>query len=139
MFLEWMGRTQLKVGDPFEVQLILESQKPIAGIAGLLSFDNRALQVVSVSESDYLKQGGAKTTFISEVDPTGKISFRGARITDNGSGGAKGPDIIATIHFRAIAPSDGALVKVINIAPVDAAGRTVSAPSLAPHVIRIQK
>jgi len=139
MYIEWMGRTQLKVGDPFEVQLIMESKQPVTAIAAAIGFDTRALQVVGVSESAFLKQGGAKTTFFSQVDPSGQISFQGARLPGTSSSDAMTPDVIATIHFRALAPSDGALVKLLSMTSTDAAGRTLTASPLTPHVVRIQR
>jgi general secretion pathway protein D len=139
MFIEWMGRTQLKVGDPFDVQIIMESKKPVAAITASLGFDTSAMQLVGIEESDFLKQGGAQTTFDSQVDATGKISLKARRIADNGSGGATTPATMATLHFRAMAPSEGALVKLLTMIPVDAAGHALATPEVTPHVVRIQK
>ena len=139
MFIEWMGRTQLKVGDPFDVQIIMESKKPVAAITASLGFDTSAMQLVGIEESDFLKQGGAQTTFDSQVDATGKVSLKARRIADNGSGGATAPATMATLHFRAMAPSEGALVKLLTMTPVDAAGHALATPEVTPHVVRIQK
>lgn len=139
MFIEWMGRTQLKVGDNFDVQMIMESKQPVAGITASLGYDTKALQLVGVEESEFLKQGGVQTTFESQADATGKISLKAKRITDNGTGGATMPGSVATFHFRAQAQSDGALVKLLTITPVDAAGHALATPEVTPHVIWIQK
>ncbi|MGZ3236694.1 MAG: secretin N-terminal domain-containing protein, partial [Burkholderiaceae bacterium] len=139
MFIEWMGRTQLKVGDNFDVQMIMESKKPVANITASFGYDTKAMQLVGVEESDFLKQGAVQTTFDSQADATGKISITAKRITDNGSGGATMPGGVATFHFRALAPSDGALVKLLTLTPVDAAGHALATPEVTPHVVWIQK
>jgi len=139
MFVEWMGRTQLKVGDNFDVQMIMESKQPVAGITASLGYDTKAMQLVGVEENDFLKQGGVQTVFDSQADATGKISLKTKRITDNGSGGATMPGNVMTLHFRALAPSDGALVKLLTLTPVDAAGHALATPEVTPHVVWIQK
>lgn len=139
MAAEWMGSTQFKVGDTVEVQLVMESKQPLANVAATFGFDNRALQLIGVAESDFLKQGGAQTTFASEVDPSGKISVKGARIGDSAATGATGPGFLATLKFRAVAPSDAAQVQLLKFAPTDIAGQPVAMSMPAPHVLRIQK
>jgi general secretion pathway protein D len=139
MFIEWMGRTQLKVGDNFDVQMIMESRKPVAGITASLSYDPKAMQLTGVEEGDFLKRNGVQTVFESQADPSGKILLKTKRTTDDGSGGATTRGNVATLHFRALAPSEGAQVKLPSIAPVDAAGHALPTPEVGAHVLTIQK
>jgi general secretion pathway protein D len=139
VFLQWAGPSVLKVGDPFDMKLVLESQQPVSDLAMTVGFDTKALQVTGVTEGDFLKQGGAQTTFASQVDPGGQVVIKAKRASDGGLGGASGPGPVATISFRAIAPADSAKVQLNALTPADANGKAIATPSLAPYSIRIQK
>lgn len=133
--LRWQGPVQAKVGDTIAMQLLMQSDDPITGLPMAVGFDNRALQVIGITEGDFLKQGGAQSTFTSRVDPNGQILMTGTR---SGDGGATNSGTVATLSFRAIAPSAGSRIQLLTVAPVGVAGRSVAVPSAAPHTIQIQ-
>ncbi|HEY8102397.1 MAG TPA: secretin N-terminal domain-containing protein [Burkholderiaceae bacterium] len=133
--LQWQGPTQVKKGDAFSVQLIMQSDIPVNSLPLIVGFDNTALQVTSISEGIFLKQGGAKTNFTSRVDPSGQILITDTR-TD--TGGATSPGTVATINFIAIAPTNSTRVQLLSAAPIDLSGRAVSTSLPVPQSIQIQ-
>ncbi len=69
--MQWQGPPVVRVGENFSLQLVLRSDQPIASVPLALGFDPKQVQVVSVTEGDFLKQGGAQTVFTSKIEPSG--------------------------------------------------------------------
>lgn len=133
--LAWQGPEKVKVGDVFAVQLIMQSGQPMMSLPLALGFDARSMQVVSVTEGDFLKQGGASTSFSSRVDPSGQIVLTASR---SGDSGATGSGVVATVNLRATAAaSSDARVQLLTAAPVAQGGKAVSVPLPSPLVIGI--
>lgn len=133
--LKWLGPNDLKVGDTFAMQLVIQSDQPIVSIPLAIGFDSRVFQVTSINEGDFLKQGNAQTGFTSRVDPNGQILITGTRA---GNSGATASGVIATVNFK-ITASSGAesRLQLLTIAPVVLGGKNINAPLPLPHVIRI--
>lgn len=133
--LRWQGPTQLKVGSAFALQLQMQSEQAVTSIPMVVGYNSRDLQVLSVTEGDFLKQGGAQTKFTSRVDPNGQILMTGTR---TGNGGATALGTIATVTFRALAPADASNIELVAISPIGAGGSAVSVSPPSPHVVQIQ-
>jgi general secretion pathway protein D len=133
--LRWQGPTALRVGDTFAVQLLMQADQPVVSIPMAIGFDPRVLQVVSITEGDFLKQNGAQTSFTSRVDPNGQILMTGTRA---GESGATTLGNIATLNLRVTsAATPEARLQVLTVAPIALGGRGVTAPLPLPHVITI--
>ena len=133
--LSWQGPTQLKVGDSFAVQLTMQADQPVVSIPMAVGFDPRILQVVSVLEGEFLKQGGAQTSFTSRVDPNGQILMTGTRAGDSG---ATALGSVATINLRVVAaPTPETRLQLLTISPIVLGGRGISAPLPLPHTISV--
>ena len=133
--LRWQGPTELKVGDTFAVQLMMQSDQPIVSLPMAVGFDARVLQLSSVAEGDFLKQGGAQTSFTSRVEPTGQVLMTGTRAGDTGAT-ALGP--VATLNFRVVgASSPETRLQLLTISPIVLGGRSITTPLPSPHVIRL--
>ena len=133
--LGWQGPTQLKVGDSFAVQLTMQADQPVVSIPMAVGFDPRMLQVVSVTEGDFLKQGGAQTSFTSRVDPNGQILMTGTRAGDSG---ATALGSVATVNLRVVAaPTPETRLQLLTISPIVLGGRGISAPLPLPHTISV--
>lgn len=133
--LRWQGPAQASISTDFSMQLIMQSDQPVTSLPLAIGFDSKLLQVTGVVEGDFLKQGGAQTSFSSRVDPNGQILLTSTRSGDNG---ATTVGTVATISFRPIAASEAARVQILTAAPTGLAGRPVPASRPAPHVLRIQ-
>jgi general secretion pathway protein D len=119
--LRWQGPADLKLGDAFTVQLLMQSDQPIVSLPMAVSFDARALQVVSVTEGDFLRQSGAQTSFATRVDPSGQILITGTRA---GNAGATVPGTVATINFKVISAAEPLTrVQLLTVAPIALGGR----------------
>jgi general secretion pathway protein D len=133
--IKWQGPTQIKVGDVFAVQLVMQADQPVVSIPLAIGFDTKTLQITSVSEGEFLKQGGAQTSFASRVDPSGQILITGTR---SGETGATSPGVFATINLKAIAANTtGSRMQLLTISPVVLGGKSINAPAPAPHLITI--
>ena len=133
--LGWQGPTRIKVGEAFSVQLMMQADQQVVSVPMAVGFDARTLQVTSVVEGSFLKQGGAQTSFTSRIDPSGQILMTGTRAGDSG---ATSLSSVATINLRAIAaPTSESRLQLLTISPVVLGGRGISAPLPAPHVITI--
>ncbi len=134
-FLRWQGPSALKAGDSFALQLIMQSDQPVSGLPLIVGFDTKVLEIVSVLEGDFLRQGGVQTSFTSRIDPAGQVLITGAR---SGDSGASAIGAIVTLNFRVTAAaSPETRIQLLSISPVALGGRAIVAPLPLPHVIKI--
>ncbi len=134
--LSWQGPPQLKVGDNFTAQLIMSADQPLISAPLSIGFDPRAIQVVSVVEGDFLRQGGAQTSFNSRIDPAGQVIIAASRATDTG---ATAPGAVVTLNLKVIgAPSAETRLQLLAINPTATGGRPVTAPLPTPLVVVLQ-
>ncbi|HNO13960.1 MAG TPA: secretin N-terminal domain-containing protein [Accumulibacter sp.] len=131
--LLWQGPTQIRVGDSFALQLVMQTDRPVVSVPLAIGFDPRLLQVANVSEGGFLKQGGVQTSFTYRIDPGGQVLMTATR---SGDGGATVPDTLATINFRALA-AGAARVELITIAPVASGGSTINPTLPGAHAVTI--
>lgn len=85
--LQWHGPAQVKSGETFTLQLAVQSAVPLESLPVVVGFDPQLVQVVDVGEGDFLRQGGAATTFFSRVDASVQIAIAAAR-SGGGTGGS---------------------------------------------------
>ena len=133
--LRWQGSVQLKLGDIFALQLLMQSDQPVVSVPMVVAFDPSVLQVNSVTEGNFLRQGGGQASFSSRVDPSGQILMTG---TISGSAGATAVGALASINFRVVAATTPETqIQLLTAAPIGLGGTSIAAPLPAPHVIRI--
>ena len=114
---------------------MMQSDQPIVSLPMAVGFDARVLQVNLVAEGDFLKQGGAQTSFTSRIDPAGQVLMTGTRVGDTG---ATTSGSVATLNFRVVgASSPETRLQLLTISPIVLGGRSISAPLPLPHVIRL--
>jgi general secretion pathway protein D len=66
--LSWRAPNEVRAGEQFSVVLDVSSEAPMKGMPLLVSFDPSVLQLASVREGSFFKQGGVKTSFSQRVD-----------------------------------------------------------------------
>lgn len=134
--LAWQAPAQAKVGEQFSAVLRVTSQQAVRGMPVLVGFDPQALQVVSVQEGDFFKQGNGGTNFSQRVDPAqGKVFV--ALVRQSGAGndaGINGTGALVTITFKALKATPLAKVQLLSATPEPA-----SAPVAMPveHIVRL--
>jgi general secretion pathway protein D len=131
----WDGPTSAKLGESFALQLSIQSEQPILSIPMAVGFDPKVLQVTSVSEGDFLRQGSAPTSFTSRIDPNGQVVVTVIRTADTG---ATSLGAVAILNFKVIAaPSAQTAIQLLSIAPTVVGGRTISIPLPLPQTIQL--
>lgn len=133
--LSWRAPATVKVGQEFKVELVVKSDGPLRGLPMQLSFDPVALEVVSVQEGPFLKQGGEKTSFAHNVDRTNGRVFVG--ITRSGSEGARGEDGLVTVVFRAKAAKPKSEIRMVAATPVAAGAGAITIALPQPQVLAV--
>lgn len=129
------GPAQAKVGSIFTVRVAIEPGEPVTSIPLALSFDPKALEVVSVTEGDFLKQGGSATNFSHRVDRGSGQIF--ATITRTAKEGASTPGQVLEIAFRPLTTVAASRLVVSAVAPISVSGRAANAAPPAPLSIAI--
>ena len=133
--LRWDGPAQLRFGDSFALQLLVQAGQPVFNVPLAVGFDPRALQVLSVTEGDFLRQGGGQTGFTSRIDSNGQVLLTGSRAGDSG---ATATGSFATITFRvAAAPGTETRVQLLNAGLTGAGGSAITTVLPQPHLIRL--
>ncbi|MFM0739231.1 secretin N-terminal domain-containing protein [Paraburkholderia xenovorans] len=119
------GPPQVKTGDSVTVSLSMSADQPVASASSIVGFDATKLQFVGVTEGDFLKQGGAPTSFSSRVS-TGQV-----QLSDSVQGGlgAASTGTYAVLTFRALAPVSQTAIK---ITPGSVVGLTGTPITLTP-------
>jgi len=116
--LSWQSPVQIKLGEQFSAVLRVNTQVALRGLPLLVGFDPQFLQVVSVQEGDFFKQGGAAISFSQRIDPAqGKVFVatvrQGAAGSDPGINGTGG---LVTVTFKAI-KAGAARVQLLSASP----------------------
>ena len=132
--LQWQGPPNVKVGESFSLQLVMRSEQPVASLPLAIGFNSKVLQVIGVTEGEFLKQGGAQTIFTSKIDANGQVLVTATRQ----AGGASESGAVVTFTFRALAASDNSRVQLLTIAPVAANGQGMVSALPAPYSIQVR-
>lgn len=135
--LTWQAPAQVKVGEQFSTVLHINSQQALHGMPVLVGFDPQILQVVSVKEGDFFKQGNAQTNFSQRIDPVqGKVFVALVRQSSTGNdSGINGMGGLVTITFKAIKAAPMAKVQLLSATPEPAIAVPVAVP--VEHVLRL--
>ena len=122
--LSWQGATQAKVGSTFVAQLMLQSGEPVSSVPMAIGFDPKVLEVVTIAEGDFLKQGGSATNFSHRVDAgAGQIFATANRAAP---GGASGSGTLLNITFKALAAAAATGPQVLSLVAIGLNGRPVA-------------
>jgi general secretion pathway protein D len=135
--LAWQAPAQVRVGEQFSAVLRVNSQDALRGMPVLMGFDPQVLQVVSVQEGDFFKQGNGQTSFSQRVDPAqGKVFV--ALVRQSGSGtdaGINGAGGLVTVTFKALKTVPAGKLQLLSATPEPAPAAPVAVP--VEHTIRV--
>jgi general secretion pathway protein D len=121
--LHLQGPTQVKMGQTFTILLNIQPGEPVSGIPLALTFNPGVLEVISVTEGDFLKQGNGATDFSQRIDRNSGQIF--ASVIRSDKGGAAKPGNVIAIEFKAISPANAAPIKVTTVAPSNINGLAI--------------
>lgn len=112
--LSWDGPSQVRAGELFAAVLRLTSSTPLSALPLLIGYDPAVVQVASVLEGDFLRQGGGQTAFSNRVDPiTGRVFLGDVRQ----NGAVNGAGSVVTIQFKALQSGTQAKIRLLSITP----------------------
>jgi len=93
--------------------LNLASEQAVSSLPVLIGYDHTALQAVTVTEGDFLKQNNAQTQFSQRVDQAaGRIFVGMGRAAGEG---AKGAGSILSVTFKPLQPAAQAQVQLLAL------------------------
>src|SRR5262249_49924614 len=91
----------------FSIDVLIMQADNVGHVPFYLSYDPAVLAFQGAVEGDFLKSGGAQTSFQQANTPPGTLIFGCSRLGT--SGGASGSGRIATITFKALKAGQSAL------------------------------
>jgi general secretion pathway protein D len=117
------GPPQVKVGDSVTMALLMQADQPVASVSATVNYDSTKLQFTGVVEGDFLKQGGAPTSFSNRLGQNGQLI-----LADSvpGGTGASAQATFAVLNFRALAPAAQTSIQVQPGSVVGAGGAQVT-------------
>jgi general secretion pathway protein D len=128
--LTWQGASRAKVGEQFKIVVNAQAGSKVVDVPFKVVYDTATLQIVDVSEGDFLKGNNAKTVFSSNVDSSGgEVSLD---ISQPGLEGAAGRGSLAVLTFKVMAANPQAPISITGSA-VNAEGDAVPVRLPAPH------
>ncbi len=117
--LRWVAPSEVKLGDSFNVTINAATGAALRGLPVELLFSSAQLEVVSIAEGGFLKQGDGATSFVQAVNASaGRINVGLMR---NEGEGASGEGALFTIQFKAKA-AGAAQLSFSSVRPMSAAG-----------------
>lgn len=128
--MSWLTPQQIRAGEQFTASLRINSQAALRGLPLLIGFDPQFLQVVSVQEGDFFKQGGSSTTFNQRIDPAqGRIFVAAIRQGVPGSQPSiNGNGVVLNVAFKALKTTASAKIQVLSATPEPALASPLSLP-----------
>jgi general secretion pathway protein D len=101
--------TEFRVGGgPYTVPISVANAPRVSTLSVAITYDPALLQVRSVQEGSFMRQGGVQATFTRSIDATtGRIDITVTRAQD--LIGASGSGLLAAVLFDAVAPGAAAL------------------------------
>jgi general secretion pathway protein D len=133
--LQWQGPSQVAKGEEFVAVLQLNSSTQLRGAPAQLKYPADKLQLLSVEEGDFFKQGGAATSFSQSVDATTGAVRVG--VLRNQATGAQGQGSLLRVRFKALAAGSAEVV-VSALEPVSLS-EPLPAPALPqPYRVTVQ-
>jgi general secretion pathway protein D len=129
------GPTESRPGELLALQLLASSDQPVTSLQAMLGFDPTVLQLVSVTEGDFLRQGGVSTSFSTQAGTPGRVVVNMAR---NGSGGAQAAAVLLTLNLRPLrVTTTPSRVELLQLAPMGLNGVALGGQALPAQLIRV--
>ena len=119
-------KSPLAVGDVFRQMIEIQDVTDLAGWQMDIAFNPKVLEVVDISEGDFLKHDGGDTLFLSEQN-SGKIAIKQVRVGGIGvpMSGVSGSGVLVALRFRFVSFSE-ALLGLQNVRLSDSSGERLS-------------
>jgi general secretion pathway protein D len=114
--------------------LFAQSSEAPANVALTIAFDSSSMQLLSIVDGDYLRQGGGQTTISTRADQTGQLS---ASLTRSGGTSGTAAGTLLNLTLRAGSPAEAARLQLLSVTGTTPQGQTIAAELPAPLSVRI--
>ena len=126
---------QASAGSSFTLALNVLPDQAISSIPFTIAYDPKLIEVTEVNEGDFMRQGGAASTFTTKIDAaTGRVF---GTVTRGSGDGASQTGTLLTLNVRALTANAAATVQLIAVSAIGAGGRSVTVQAPAPHTLNI--
>lgn len=129
------GPQKAAVGDLIVMSVNVQPDSGINAAPLAIHYDNKLLQLVSVTEGDFFKQDSGKSNFSSRLDPNGRLYLDATRIDGKASMQA---GTIAKIGFRALGPTSATRMQIMEAAVTYLDGHSTPMTVPIPYTVQIQ-
>ncbi|RPI45033.1 MAG: general secretion pathway protein GspD [Betaproteobacteria bacterium] len=129
------GPAQAAAGASFDLVLSVTPDEPITSIPFSIGYDPKLIEITAVNEGDFMRQGGAASSFTTKIDTsTGRVFGTATR----GSGdGASQTGALLTLSVRTLTANTSATVQLVATSPIGVGGRSVAIQTPAPYQLTI--
>jgi general secretion pathway protein D len=135
--LRWESPIQVKADEVFTVKLRMAPGQAISSVPLAIGFDASKFEILDVQEGDFLKQGGAATTFTQRVDKSsGQVVVTENKINTDANG-ATAEGAIFVLKVKAVGTAGAAVFRLLSLAAVGSNGNSVVTTPLPPLSVNI--
>lgn len=131
----FQGPNQAAAGSSFDLALTVVPDQALTSVPFTIAYDPKLVEVTAVEEGDFMRQGGAASTFTTKIDSaTGRVFGTATR----GSGdGASQTGTLLTMTVRALVANASATVQLIAVSAIGTGGRSVTVQAASPYTLSI--
>ncbi|HET9581169.1 MAG TPA: secretin N-terminal domain-containing protein [Usitatibacter sp.] len=134
--LLWQGPTEAKVGEEVTLTLRAKTGDTLQSAAVQVGFDASTLELVRVTEGDFMKQGGVPSAMTHHLDAkAGMVNVRFAR----GGAGVTGEGALASFTFRVKDGAPTARVQTLAVSPVGPGNQPLALAPPPPHSVTVSR
>lgn len=120
------GPEAAKAGDEIDVDLDLQSDRPVVSAHSILGFDPKALKLLDAQPGKFFTQGGGSLKFMNSSDVAGQVSIVEAL---TGGVGGLSRDHAVTLRFKVLPESPASTgIELLSLMPASAYGQAFVPP-----------
>jgi general secretion pathway protein D len=133
--LRWSGPAQVRVGDEFSAELVIEPRDPLQAVPVVIAFDPQVFRVEHVEDGGALSAAGSPASTTHRVDAANGQVFASLVRTSPSTDARAGT--LLTLRVRALKPSPGSSLSILSAQATLPDGRPATATLPAPFTLTV--
>jgi general secretion pathway protein D len=133
--LRWTGPSQVRVGDEFSAELVIEPREPLQAVPVVIAFDPQVFRVEHVEDGSALSAAGSPASATYRVDSANGQVFASLVRTSPATEARAGT--LLTLRMRAVKPSAESSLSILSAQATLPDGRSATATLPAPLTLII--